>query len=203
MSLVAIPYLLIAFRVFAGLAAVLLAVLMGQAAGFGCALLLAVGVLSDIFDGVIARRIGAATDRLRKFDSRADLVFWIGLTVALLRLHPNLSKDMLPLVGVLGALELGVHGASVIRFGKEASPHHILSKLFGLGLWALFTQLFVTGRGGEVQMGVFALGVASELEALAITLILPEWRCDVSTVWKAVEFRKLSRHPSGLETRVR
>ncbi|HEY2661850.1 MAG TPA: CDP-alcohol phosphatidyltransferase family protein [Caulobacteraceae bacterium] len=190
MSLAAVPYLLIAFRLLAGVAVVVLALAYGPAARFGCAALLAGGLLSDIFDGVIARRIGSVTDRLRTFDSRTDLVFWIGVTVAVLVLHPNLVKSTLPMVVILGGIELTVHLVSFARFGREASPHHLLSKLFGLALWALLTQLLITGAGGLLQFGVFILGAVSQLEALAITLTLPAWRCDVRGIRTAWELRK-------------
>lgn len=199
MSLAAIPYLLIAFRLLAGIAVVVLALAFGASARWACAVLLAAGVLSDIFDGVIARRIGSVTDRLRTFDSRTDLVFWIGVTVAMLILHPNLLKSTLPMVLVLGAMELTVHLVSFARFRKEASPHHLLSKLFGLALWALLTQLLITGSGGPLQLGVFIMGAASQLEALAITLTLPVWRCDVRGLGKAIELRK-SYLAAGLAT---
>lgn len=56
--LVRLPWLLVLFRVTAGPAMIALA-----AAGQGpaCAVVLSLGVLSDIFDGIIARRLGVAS----------------------------------------------------------------------------------------------------------------------------------------------
>jgi CDP-diacylglycerol--glycerol-3-phosphate 3-phosphatidyltransferase len=192
----AIPYLLIGFRLAAGLAIVPVAALSGGAARWICAVLLALGVLSDIFDGVIARRIGSVTDRLRTFDSRTDLVFWIGVTGAMLVLHPALFASTWPMAAILGAMELTTHAVSFVRFRKEASPHHLLSKLFGLGLWGLITWLMIRGSGGPLQWAVFALGVASQLEALAITLALPAWRCDVKGIGEALALRKAASIPA-------
>ena len=45
------------------------------------------------------------------------------------------------------------------------------------------TQLFVAGQTGALLWIVFGLGVASQLEALAITLRLKAWRSDVPTVF--------------------
>jgi CDP-diacylglycerol--glycerol-3-phosphate 3-phosphatidyltransferase len=185
-----IPYLLIAFRLLAGIVVMALALAFGPAARYGCAVLLALGVLSDIFDGVIARRLGSVTERLRTFDSRTDVVFWVGVTIAMLILHPNLLAATWPMAALLGGMELSVHVVSFARFGKEASPHHLLSKLFGLALWALFTQLLITGSGGPLQFGVFVMGVASQLEAMAIMLTLPAWRCDVRGFREAWALRR-------------
>jgi CDP-diacylglycerol--glycerol-3-phosphate 3-phosphatidyltransferase len=129
------------------------------------------------------------------------LVFWVGVTVAMLVLHPNLLKSTLPMVVILGGMELTVHVVSFIRFRKEASPHHLLSKLFGLALWALLTQLLITGLGGPLQLMVFIMGVASQLEALAITLTLPVWRCDVRGVWAAWGLRKSYASSGDLSAR--
>ena len=189
----AIPYLLIALRVAAGLLILALALLVGQPARGLCAALLAVGVLSDIFDGAVARRLGCVTDRLRTFDSRADVVFWLCATAAVLVLHPRLASVLWPPVLVLGAMELTAHAVSFARFRKEASPHHLLSKLFGLALWALLTQLLIRGTGGVVLPVAFAMGVASQLEALAIMLILPAWRCDIRGVGEALALRRAAR----------
>jgi CDP-diacylglycerol--glycerol-3-phosphate 3-phosphatidyltransferase len=186
----AIPYLLIALRVVAGLLILALALLVGSPARWACAGLLAVGVLSDIFDGVIARRLGSVTDRLRTFDSRADVVFWLCATASVLILHPDLVATLWPPVVVLGAMEFTAHAVSFVRFRKEASPHHLLSKLFGLALWALLTQLLITGTGGLMLAVAFAMGVASQLEALAIMLILPDWRCDIRGVRQALALRR-------------
>jgi len=190
MTLRAIPYLLIALRVAAGLSILGLSLTVGAPARWSCALLLAIGVLSDIFDGVIARRLGSVTDRLRTFDSRADVVFWLCATAAVLVLHPGLAATLWPPVLVLGVMELTAHVVSFARFGKEASPHHLLSKLFGLGLWALLTQLLITGTGGLALPVAFLMGVASQLEALAITLLLPAWRCDIRGVGQALALRR-------------
>lgn len=190
MSLRAVPYALVALRVVAGLAILALAAWVGPAARWLCAGLLAVGVLSDIFDGVIARRLDCVTDRLRTFDSRADVVFWLCATASVLILHPPLAARLWPPVAILAVMELTAHAVSFVRFRKEASPHHLLSKLFGLALWALLTQLLITGRGGVVLTIAFAMGVASQLEALAIMLILPAWRCDIRDVGQALALRR-------------
>jgi CDP-diacylglycerol--glycerol-3-phosphate 3-phosphatidyltransferase len=196
MTLRAIPYGLIALRVVAGLSILGLALTVGASARWACAVLLAVGVLSDIFDGVIARRLDCVTDRLRTFDSRADVIFWLCATAAVLVLHPPLIAMLWPLVVALGAMELTGHAIGFVRFRREASPHHLLSKLFGLALWALLTQLLIAGTGGWVLPVAFAMGVASQLEAWAIMLILPTWRCDVRGVRQALALRRAARAPA-------
>jgi len=38
-----------------------------------------IGLLSDIFDGIIARRLGVATPSLRRLDSQTDAAFWLAV----------------------------------------------------------------------------------------------------------------------------
>lgn len=193
MRLSHIPSLLIWFRLACAPALLAAVALRREDAGVICTVLLSLGVLSDIFDGVIARRLGVVTDGLRTFDSRVDLVFWLAVTAALLMLHPQLLAATLPMIAGLGAMEATTHLVSFVRFRREASPHHLLSKLFGLALWALLARMLLTGAGGWLQTPVFLLGVASQAEALAIMLLLPAWRPDVAGVREAWALRRAAR----------
>ena len=175
-----IPWLLVGFRVVAGPLILALA-FAGQ--GVACALLLSAGVLSDIFDGIVARRIGVSTPRLRTWDSRADVMFWLFSLFGLILLRPSLAADLGLAALLIGALEVGNHLFSYLKFRREASPHHYLSKAFGLGLWLLFGLGFAVGEVGVVLFAVLALGVVSQIEAFAITWRLKAWRCDVPSVF--------------------
>lgn len=175
-----LPWFLVLFRIAAGPAMIALAL---AHQGAACAALLSLGVLSDIFDGVIARRLGVATPALRTWDSRADVAFWLSAVIAVAVLRPELVPSLWPAAAVIAALEIANHAFSFAKFRREASPHHYLSKAFGLGLWLLFGLAFATGRPGAVLWGVLGLGVASQLEAFAITLRLKAWRCDVPSVF--------------------
>jgi CDP-diacylglycerol--glycerol-3-phosphate 3-phosphatidyltransferase len=177
-----IPWSLVVFRLAAGPVLVVMAAAWGRDAAVPSVWLLALGLVSDILDGIVARRLGVATARLRKFDSRADVVVWIGATVALHLTHPDLWPKTWPLILTLAAMEAANHAFSFLRFGKEASPHHYLSKAFGLALLGLFATLYLRGDAGLLLPAVFGLGVLSQVEAFAITARLTSWRCDVPSV---------------------
>ena len=170
-----------------------LACTFGRNTRYVCTALLALGVLSDIFDGVIARKVGNATPSLRKLDSRADVVFWLSTVLAVLRVCPDARASLLIMVVTLVCIEFVAPIISIIRFRQEASTHHALSKMFGLGLWLLMTVLFLRGSAGWLQIGVFALGVASQIEAIAIMLVVPVWRTDIRSIAFAVQLRSQAR----------
>ena len=51
-------------------------------AGLVLAAALLLGFLSDVLDGVVARRAGAVTPFLRRLDSSVDTVFYLGVAYA-------------------------------------------------------------------------------------------------------------------------
>ena len=175
-----LPWLLVLFRIACG--PTMMACAVAQQ-GLACAALLSLGVLSDIFDGIIARRLGVATPGLRTWDSRADVLFWLSAVIAVVVLRPDLIPILWPPALLIALMEVGNHLVSYIKFRREASPHHYLSKAFGLGLWLLFGVAFVTGVPGPILWMVLGMGIASQLEAFAIALRLREWRCDVPSVF--------------------
>ena len=106
-----LPWLLVLFRIASGPAMIALAF---AGHGVACAVLLSLGVLSDIFDGIIARRLGVATPALRTWDSRADVAFWLCAVIAVAVLRPGLVPALWPAAAVIAALEVHVLGKAFL-----------------------------------------------------------------------------------------
>ena len=70
----ALPYALTLLRLL--LAPVLVWMVYAQAPGLAFAGVIVTAFVSDVFDGVVARKLGVATAELRLLDSRVDLVFY-------------------------------------------------------------------------------------------------------------------------------
>ena len=126
------PWILVIFRLLAAPGLIALA-LSGLSSGVAAALLLSLAVLSDIFDGVIARRMKVVTPALRTWDSRADVVFWLGATAALLLMHPALPCQMAALSVALPAgltnRQKGLdHRFTTARQKKQEQPIRIESQ---------------------------------------------------------------------------
>jgi CDP-diacylglycerol--glycerol-3-phosphate 3-phosphatidyltransferase len=185
-----VPWALVIFRLLAGPAIVALCLIAPAAAPLPATVLVALGVLSDIFDGVVARRLGSVTLALRLWDSRTDVVFWLSIAISVHLLYPAIWRTTWIMLAVLGAMEATTHLVSFIRFRREASTHHILSKIFCLVLWALVSQLFLTGATGWLFWLTLGMGVVSQAEAMAIMLIVPEWQVDVKNLAAALALRK-------------
>ena len=158
------------------------------APGVVLALALVAGFVSDILDGVVARRTGAVTPRLRRLDSAVDTVFYLGVAYATWHRHPaELRAVAVPILIVIGAEALN-YAAAYARFRREASYHARSARLWGLLLFLALFLLLATGRATLLPVAL-AAGMVAQAETLAITLVLPEWRHDVPSVWNARRIR--------------
>ncbi|HEX7977811.1 MAG TPA: CDP-alcohol phosphatidyltransferase family protein [Gemmatimonadaceae bacterium] len=181
------PIALTALRAALGPVVVLMALVWPNAAAFAVCLTLA--FLSDYFDGVIARRLGVATAPLRRLDSIADTVFYLSALFAAWHLRSDILHPYVPALLALGTLEVARYAFDFLKFGREASYHMWSSKLWGITLVVAFFALLVYGRvGWPVALAIYA-GIAADLEGLAISSVLREWRTDVRTIFHALELR--------------
>ena len=154
------------------------------APGMVLALVLVAGFTSDILDGVVARRAGAVTPMLRRLDSAVDTVFYLGIAYATYRRYPAELRALgLPILIVLGAEGLN-YAAAYARFRREASYHARSARLWGLLLFLALFLLLATGNATLLPVAL-AAGMVAQLETAAITLVLPQWRHDVPSVWNA------------------
>ena len=164
------------------LAAPLLAIATTRGSGRVVAAILVVGFLSDVFDGVVARRHGVATAGLRRLDSGVDSVFYLAAAACAWRLHPGaIASNAVLISAVIGSLVLN-HAFELWKFGREASYHAWLAKLWGAALFAALLLLF-GWRDDRLLAPALWLGIASHVENFFITLLLPEWKHDVRSVF--------------------
>jgi len=157
------------------------------------AVAIVVATLTDIYDGVIARRLGVATERLRRADSLVDTVFYLAVLVALVLLFPEVLRIHAVGLALLLGLELVRHAVDLRRFGRTAAYHMWSAKAWGAALGLGLAALFGWGlTGWPVGVAVW-LGVATNVEALAASLVLSRWHHDVPSVAHAVRIERSSR----------
>ncbi len=186
-----IPLLLTALRAALAPIVVVLALLAPIPGAFGACLVAA--FLSDVFDGIVARRLGVATPNLRRLDSLADSLFYAAATFAVWHLHPSAITARRLSLSLLVALELVRYAFDFVKFQREASYHMWSSKLWGIALFAGFLSLLAFGSDGVLVDGAVYLGIVADLEGLAISTLLRDWRSDVPSVVHAVKLRARER----------
>ena len=182
-----VPVLLTALRALLAPVMVFLALLNPDPRAFGVCLIL--GFLSDVFDGVIARKLGIATPNLRRFDSIADTVFYLGATFAVWHLSPRVILEHSRALFLLGALELGRYAFDLAKFGREASYHMWSSKVWGIVLFFSFFGILVYRYTGALAAMPLYVGIVADVEGLAISIVLTEWKSDVPSIFHVLKSR--------------
>ena len=120
-----IPHLLIYSRVVIGLVIILLAMYPVAYSRQWIIFLIAVGLLTDIFDGIIARRMGISSERLRRLDSSVDQVFWVMVLIATCIISPLFYQLHLQQILLLLGVEAFTYLLCFVRFRKEVATHAI------------------------------------------------------------------------------
>ena len=158
------------------------------ARGWILAAMLLAGFVSDILDGVVARRYGAITPFLRRLDSATDTIFYLATAYSAWTLHPALLRALTwPIVVVLVG-EATNYLVALLVFRREASYHAWSAKLWGALLFLALMVLFGTGSAALLPLALVS-GIIAQCDSLAITVVLPVWRPDVPSVWHAWRLR--------------
>lgn len=80
-------------------------------------------VLSDIFDGIIARHLGVSTAQLRQADSWADICLYLCIAGSVWLVYPDVVLHFqLPLLLAIAA-QLSLFALNLIKFGRFPSYH--------------------------------------------------------------------------------
>jgi len=184
------PEVLIAFRAACAPAIFVLACF-----GFPGPLLAAVlfaAFLSDVCDGMIARRLGIATAGLRHADTLVDTVFYIAAGVAMWVAVPHVFDAAdLPLA-LLIVIHVSRTTFELAKYGRVASYHMWSSKALGVLLLVTMSLVFVTGRPSTLVTVTLWLGVLNELEGFAASAILPKWMADVPSAVHAYRLTQVT-----------
>jgi cardiolipin synthase (CMP-forming) len=161
-------------------------------------LLLGFLMLTDWLDGKLAILLDQQTTFGARLDSTADAAMYAVTLFGCLWLRFDVVRQELPWIAVALASYAITSLAGWVKFGRIPSYHTRAAKsgwlLVGIAVVALFL--------GEADsawtvwpLRVAALGVTlTNLEATAITTILPEWRANVPSFWTARRQRTTDPH---------
>ena len=183
-----IPFLLVGFRMLLAPTVILLGY-QGSAFHAWIVLVCYLALISDIFDGIIARYAQVDTVKLRLWDCYADLIFWLSACWCIGLAFPSEVMQRSYIIVPLLLLEWVPDLIYYFRFRKGGCAHSYLGKTFGLVLLTNFTLLF-----GFQDTTLFTLtvvvGLLAQLDRIGIALILPSRVCDVPSAYHARLIRK-------------
>jgi CDP-diacylglycerol--glycerol-3-phosphate 3-phosphatidyltransferase len=192
-----LPIALIYTRLLLGFVIILLSIKQVDNYKFIVVLLLTIGLLTDIFDGIMARRLNISTQTLRRLDSSVDQVFFISVAVATYIQCPAFFKANVLKLTLLLVFEGSTYLICFIKFKKEIATHTIGAKIWTLFLFTTLVQIILQCQSVALFNICFWIGLFTRLEIIAIVFILKKWTNDVPTIYHALKLRQgkaISRH---------
>lgn len=183
-----LPLLFIFFRI--GLGPVVIALGLLSARGLllvGC---IGLALLSDIFDGGLARLWQIDTEKIRRWDTRADTFFYACVLLTAVLRYPMAFERRWILLAGLVAVEIFQHAFAAMKFGRHASYHSVLSKIWGLMMASAMCALLGFGLDNWFLDLTLFWGILCNLQGFIMSLMLPCWHRDVPTLFHAVRLRR-------------
>jgi phosphatidylglycerophosphate synthase len=185
-----IPKALIFSRLLIGIILLFLAIVHVAEFKIYAVTLITIGLLTDVFDGIIARRLNISTEMLRRLDSSIDLIFWILILFSTIIQYPEFySKNITKLCILLG-MEAMTYAISFIKFKKEIATHAIASKIWTLIIFLTLIQLIVSSDSVVLFNICFYTGIITRMEIIVIILLLKKWVTDVPSFYHAILLRQ-------------
>src|SRR5229473_1899496 len=91
-----------------------------------------VAFLSDIFDGIIARRLGVSTKKLREYDGWVDTWFYGWIVLSLWLVHRAVVIAFLVPLLVVVSTQLLAWVIDLVKFRRVTNYHAYSSKAWGV-----------------------------------------------------------------------
>ena len=185
-----IPLILIYSRLALGLLMLLLSFLKVSNYTTIAIALLTTGLLTDIFDGIIARKLNVSTQKLRRLDSSIDQAFFISVAISTYIQCPEFfNSNALKLILLLASEGL-IYLVCFIKFKKEIATHSIGAKIWTLILFATLVQIIIQCQSTVLFELCFWVGILTRFEIIAIILTLKHWTNDVPSIYHAFKLRQ-------------
>jgi len=188
-----LPLLFICFRIVLGPVVIALGLLSASGPWLvGC---IGLALLSDIFDGGLARLWQVDTEKIRRWDTRADTFFYACVLLTAVLRYPMAFQRRWVLLAGLVAVEVFQHAFAAIKFGRHASYHSVLSKIWGLMMASAMCALLGAGLDNWFLDLTLIWGILCNLQGFIMSLMLPCWHRDVPTLFHAVRLRRELNRP--------
>jgi phosphatidylglycerophosphate synthase len=159
----------------------------GQATAYS--VLLGIALAADLLDGFAARVLRQQTPLGAKLDSWGDLITALSYPPAALWLRPDALSPIAPFVGTALVAYLAPIGLGFAKYGRLTSYHTRLSTGMAYAMAVGIISFFAGWSDWPFR---FACGllVVSQIEEVAITLVLPTWRTNIKDVRHALALRR-------------
>lgn len=161
-SLNSIPWVLIALRALLPFPIWLVAHF--NAPGHLASICILLAALSDVYDGVIARKIGSSTPLLRRTDSVVDLFFLVTTITLFVIYHSPVGIAVLSAIALMFIMSITGHAVAVVRFKRNAAVHSKLLKVYAVFVYVGFFFAWILGSLFPSIFIALAMGIIAEAE---------------------------------------
>lgn len=147
-------------------------------------------LLSDIFDGLIARVFCLTSKLGAALDSTADVAtMLLAMAGVLVFQHAFVSSHLHEILLVI-ALYCAEIVASLVRYGRLSSFHTLLSRVAAYAGGLFVMALFFWGYKGWFFHFAVSVFVLSLIEGFVLIGLLPAWQCDVGGLHRVLVARR-------------
>ena len=136
-------------------------------------------MLSDIFDGVLARRFGVSTPALRRYDSVTDIAYYLCILASVGIAEPRLLGRNWGWVVAMLLSEAALALLGLVKFQRLASAHSYLAKFFGLALFAGLVLILAFNISTGVLPALAIIGMVVNVEIILMLLVSKKPSVDV------------------------
>ena len=185
-----IPFLLIFSRILFGFAIGMTVIFKVENYKVWIVIFMSLGLLTDVFDGIIARKLNVATEKLRIWDSNVDQFFWLITIVSIFFLNFNFVKTNMIWIGIPLILELTAYFISYFKFKKPIATHSLLAKLWTISLLTFLIDLVLNSTSNISFIICISLGIISRIEIILIVFRLKKWTTDVPSIFVVSKINK-------------
>ena len=165
------------------LAPVLIALACTTLPGWTLGAICVIAFLTDLFDGILARRWGVATPQLRRLDVIADVIFYLAMLAAFCLRRPDVIYDYgWYFLGFLAA-EVACQAISLRRFRQSSATHTYLNKFWAVVLCIVCTLILMGSDASVIMPITLLIGLVGYLEVMLMLLLAGDPPIDVPTLW--------------------
>ena len=155
--------------------------------------------IGDIYDGRLARRWKCDSPRIRFFDTMADTFFYACVGVALWLCRPQILRASFGFIAAMLTVEGLRWLIEIVKYGKPASYHTHFARFWGVAMAVSVVAALAFQRGSLLLDASMLVGIACNLEGIAMSLALPGWTRDVPSFWVARALRQEGAHTQRYE----
>jgi len=181
-----VPNLLSAFRIAS--VPVLLALAWNGATG-PFLVLFGLGLLSDVLDGILARRLGQESDFGARLDQWGDFALWVSFPFGAWWLWPEIVRREAPYVIVAVVCLLLPTAIAYARY-RAVPGYHTWSAKFSAVLMGVSVPLLLIFDFAWPFRAAALFQVVCAVDEVGITVLLAECRHDVPSVFHAARLRR-------------